>query len=260
MTASTGPASGTTTVITGASSGIGAALARRFARRPGAVLGLVGRDEARLDAVAAACRDAGAQVVTAAIDVRDRAGLAAWLEAFDCDHPIDCVVANAGIAAGSLPGGHPERGEAIFTVADINFFGMLNLVVPAMALMRARRRGQIVLISSLSAYAPLPDGAAYSASKAAVLTYGLALRQHLRRDGIRVNTVCPGFVTTPMSKLFRGWKPLEMSAEEAARRIEHGMARDKRVIAFPFALALVSRLTPLVPEVLLRKAMTLFRL
>ncbi len=256
MTASTGRV----TVITGASSGLGAALAIRLARHPGSVLGLVGRDEARLGAVAASCRDAGGRVVTAAIDVRDRSGLAAWLAAFDRDHAVDCVIANAGVAAGSLPGGHPESGEQAFTITDINYGGTLNLVVPAVTLMLARRRGQIVLVSSLSAFAPLPEAAAYSASKAAILAYGLALRQQLWRDGIRVNTACPGFVTTPMAQTFRGWRPLEITAAAAAGRIEDGMIRNRAVIAFPASLALVSRLSPLVPERLLRKAMTLFKL
>jgi short-subunit dehydrogenase len=252
--------SGRVTVITGASSGIGAALARRLARHPGAVLGLVGRDEARLATVAAACTAAGARVVTAAIDVRDRAALAAWLVAFDRAQPIDVVVANAGIAAGSLPGGPPERGTQVYDVVDINLGGVLNLVVPVAPLMQGRRRGQIVLVSSLSAFAPLAEAAAYSASKAAVLTYGLALRQLLRHDGIGVTTICPGFVTTPMAATFRGWRPFEMTADAAARRIEDGADGNRRLVTFPFALAAVSRLTPLVPEVLLNKAMTLFRL
>ena len=137
---------------------------------------------------------------------------------------------------------------------------MLNLVVPVVPLMQARRRGQIVLVSSLSAYAPLPDAAAYSASKAAVLTYGLALRQFLKPDGIGVSTAVPGFVTTPMSQLFRGWKPFEISAEAAAARIEHGMDRNRRTMAFPWPMVLVSRLSALVPEPLLAKVMTLFKL
>ena len=236
-------------VITGASSGIGAALARRFAR-PGVSLG----------AVAADCRAAGAAVTTGSIDTRDRAGMAAWLHEFDATHPIDCVIANAGISAASLPGGHPERGNHVFDIFEINLGGTLNLVVPALALMQGRKHGRIVLISSLSAYAPLPDAAAYSGSKAAMLTFGLALRLFVQRDGLRVNIVVPGFVTTPMSRAFRGWKPFEITAEDAARRIERGMMGNARTIPFPWPLALVSRIVPLLPEWPIALAMRLFHL
>ena len=249
-----------TVVITGASSGIGAALAVRLARHPGAVLGLVGRDEARLAAVAASCRAAGATAVVGRLDARDRAGLAAWLAAFDRDHPIDAVVANAGVSAGRLPGGHPERGTQVFDVFDVNLGGALNLVMPAIELMRPRGRGRVVLVSSLAAYAPLPDAAAYSGSKAALLTFGVALRASLKRAGLTVNVVVPGFVTTPMSGSFGGWKPFELPAGEAAARIERGLARDRATIAFPRRLAWLARLSALVPEPALALAMRLFHL
>lgn len=248
-----------TTVISGASSGIGAALARRLARRPGARLGLVGRNPARLEAVAAACRAVGAAVTPAPLDVRDRAGLAAWLEAFDAAHPVDLVVANAGIAASSLAGGHPERAEHVYEVLEVNLWGALNLVLPLVPRMRERRAGRIALMSSLSAFAPLPGAEAYSASKAALLTYGVALRQQLAPDGVGVSVICPGFVTSPMSQLFRGAKPMEISAEAAASRIERGLLRNERLIAFPLPIALAARLSALLPEPLLRPAMRFFR-
>ena len=246
------------TIITGASSGIGAALARRLAVRAGAVLGLTGRDAARLGAVAAECRARGAEVEVAHLDARDRAGMAEWLHGFDARHPIDCVIANAGVAAGALEGGHPERGNQIYEVFDINLGGTLNLVMPVLPLMQQRQRGQVVLLSSLAAYAPLPDAAAYSASKAAVLTFGLSLRQLVARDGVHINIVCPGFVTTPMSASFHGWKPFEITADAAAERIERGMTRNARVIAFPWPLAAVSRVVPFVPESVVAAAMRFF--
>ena len=70
----------------------------------------------------------------------------------------------------------------------------------------------------------------------------------------------PGFVTTPMSQTFRGWKPFEMTAEAAAARIERGMGRNARTIAFPWPLVLVTRLVPFIPEALVGTAMRLFRL
>lgn len=247
-------------MISGASSGIGAALARRLARQPGAHLGLVGRNAPRLEAVAADCRAAGAATTLAPLDVRDRAGLAAWLNAFDAAQPVDLVIANAGIAASSLPGGHPEQADHVYEILDVNLWGALNLVLPLVPAMRARRSGRIALMSSLSAFAPLPGAEAYSASKAALLTFGLALRQQLAPDGVGVSVICPGFVTSPMSQLFKGAKPLEISAEAAALRIERGLARNARLIAFPLPMAATARLSALLPEAVLRQAMRFFRL
>src|SRR5258708_9450807 len=84
-------------VITGGSAGLGRALALAYAA-PDIVLGLVGRDAERLDACAAECRKRGAHVVTARLDVRDAAAMQSWLCHFDCIHPIDLLIANAGVA------------------------------------------------------------------------------------------------------------------------------------------------------------------
>lgn len=248
------------TVISGGSSGIGAALARHLAGRPGTALALLGRDAGRLEDTAAACRTLGATVLTGTVDVRDRDGLAAWLGALDDRHPVGTVIANAGIAASSLPGGHPEQSGHVYEVLDVNLWGALNLVLPLLPRFKARRRGRVVLMSSLSAFAPLPGAEGYSASKAALLAYGLALRQQLEPEGIAVNVVCPGFVTSPMSGRFEGWKPMEIGADDAARRIVRGLDRNHRLIAFPLPVALAARITPLVPESALRLAMRLFRL
>ncbi len=252
--------SASTTVISGASSGIGAALARRLARHPGAHLALLGRDAGRLAAVADACAAVGATTTLATLDVRNRAELSDWLLAFDAERPVDTVIANAGIAAGSLPGGHPEQADHVYEVLDVNLWGALNLALPLIPRMRARRAGRVALMSSLSAFAPLPGAEAYSASKAALLTFGLALRQSLAPDGVAVNVVCPGFVTSPMSALFTGKKPMEIPADEAAIRIERGFQRNARIIAFPLPIAVAARLTSFVPEALLRSAMRHFRL
>jgi short-subunit dehydrogenase len=116
-----------------------------------------------------------------------------------------------------------------------------------------------VFLSSIAALAPLPDAAAYSASKAALLAYGLAMRERLRDDGIKVNVVCPGFVTTPMAQAYLGWKPLEISPEDAARRIIRGLERDRAVIAFPWPLVFAARFQQMLPETLRRMGASAFR-
>jgi short-subunit dehydrogenase len=245
-------------VITGASSGIGAALACRYARDAG-VLGLIGRDRARLEETAERCRANGGEARTALIDVRDRAALAAWLEEFDRSFPVDIVIANAGVTTGTLPDGALEQSDAAHALMQTNVLGVLNTIHPLIPRMLERGRGQIVLMSSIGALFPLPDSGAYCASKAAILTYGLALRGHLYDAGVRVTVICPGYVTSPMSERIKTWKPLEISAEAAADRIVEGLHDDRAVVTFPWLLALAARCGAALPDALRRWAIRPFR-
>jgi short-subunit dehydrogenase len=246
-------------IITGASSGIGAALAARYARE-GGVLGLVGRDRERLERVAEQCRANGCEVRLGLVDVRDRAALGDWLREFDRAAPIDLVVANAGTTTGMQQRGQPiEDAEAAFQVMQINVLGVMNTVHPVLPLMLARGRGQIAIMSSIAAILPLPDSPSYSASKASVLAYGLALRDRLHGSGVRVNVLCPGYITSPMSARIRGWKPLEMSPEYAAERMARGLARDRGLIAFPWSLIAISRFASWLPGFVRRPGMKPFR-
>src|SRR3954452_6682655 len=160
-------------LITGASSGIGAALARHYAAT-GTTLVLNARDPARLEAVGQACRAQGAQVEIARLDVRDRDRVRGFVQEADARHPLDLVIVNAAINGGH-PTGDVETEETAFETVDINLNGALNVALPALTAMLARGRGQIALISSLAAFAPLPDAPAYSGAKAAILAHGLAL-------------------------------------------------------------------------------------
>lgn len=237
---------GQTVVITGASSGIGQALALEYAGHD-TMLGLLGRDVARLDAVARACRDRGAVVETGALDVRDADATTAWLQAFDTAHPVDLLIANAGILSGIDPQRRTEPAAAALRVLDINLRGSIITVAALVDGMQARRRGHIAMISSLAGLAPQPDLPSYSASKAGLVFYGTALRIRLRSRGIAVSVVCPGYVETPMADQQHSAKPLSWPADKAARYIRQRLDQKRRVIAFPWQLVFGIRLLALMP-------------
>lgn len=243
-------------VISGASRGIGAALARAYAG-PGTALALIGRDPGRLAACAAECRRRGALAEEIRVDVRDRAALAGHLARWDALAPVDLVIANAGVALPTAGGG-PGDDPTVYGEIDVNLVGALNTALPLAPAMVARGHGQIALVSSLAAFAPLPDSPGYSASKAALLVYGLAFRERLRASGVRVSVICPGYVDTAMGERYGGWRPLAMPADAAAARILRGLAANRAVIAFPRRLALAARAAQLVPEPLLRLGLKAF--
>lgn len=221
-------------LITGASSGIGAALARAYAG-PGVRLALGGRDEGRLGEVAEACRAAGAEAVGTRVDVVDREAVAAWIAGADAAAPLDLVIANAGVSAGTGAGGETEAQAR--RIMAVNVDGVVNTVTPAVAAMQARGRGQVAIMSSLAAYRGFPGAPAYCASKAAVKVWGEALRGHLAGQGIGVSVICPGFVRSPMTSVNAFRMPMLVEADTAARIIRRDLARGRARIAFPRRLA-----------------------
>jgi short-subunit dehydrogenase len=235
-------------LITGASSGIGAALANAYAA-PDMVLALTGRDAARLTAVAASCTARGARVVTTTIDVTDGAALAAWIAATDGATPLDLVIANAGISAGT--GGAGETAEQARRILAVNVDGVLNTVLPLLPRMMARGRGQVALMSSLAAFRGLPGAPAYCASKAAVRIWGEALRADVAPHGVDVSVICPGFVASAMTAVNRFPMPLLMPAERAAAIIRRGLARNKARIAFPWRMYALVRLLAAMPPAMI---------
>ncbi|MEO8302373.1 MAG: SDR family NAD(P)-dependent oxidoreductase [Rhizomicrobium sp.] len=240
-----------TVLITGASSGIGAALARVYARG-GVTLLLWGRDQARLDEVAGQCRALGASVITQIFDLRDAAGFAAKLVAADAATPIDLAIFNAGLggtAPRDLPAEAPQTAQAI---AEVNFVAP---VVGANALadgMARRGAGQIVLVGSISESYPLPMAPTYAATKAGLRLFAEALGLRLSRRGVAVSLVSPGFIDTPMSRKVREAKPFLITADAAAHRIARGVAARKRVIVVPWQFAVIRALSDLLPRALVR--------
>jgi short-subunit dehydrogenase len=218
-------------VITGASSGIGEALALDYAR-PGVALALTGRDAGRLAAVAAACRTKGATIVADTVDVVDREKFAAWLTAFDNVHPVDLLIANAGISI-DKDNSSLDDFSVIRRTLEVNVGGVLNTVEPLLSRLIARKRGQIALVASLASFIGLPYSASYNASKAAIRVWGESIRYVLKKDGIGVSVICPGFVVSRMTAQAPFPMPFLMSAARASAIIRDGLARNHARIAFP---------------------------
>jgi len=235
-----------TILITGASNGLGAALALAYAE-PGVHLALVARNEARLTAIAERCRAKHATVSLACLDVTNHAALTNWIDEFDRQYPLDLVISNAGISSTLSGGSTMESWDSVRRVFDTNVYGALATIHPAIERMRQRGRGQIALISSLGAYVGMPISPAYNGSKAAIKVYGEGLRGSLAPQGIGVTVVCPGFIKSAMSDSYPGPRPFLVSAEAAAARIKKGLERNPARIAFPFPLSLAMWFLSIVP-------------
>ena len=225
-------------LITGASSGIGAALALEYSD-PDRKLFLIGRDQCRLEAVADACRQRGSKVRTELLDVTDKAGMESSIYQIDDEIPLDLVIANAGISAGSDGLQGDALGHLTRQLFDVNVHGLLNTVLPTLDRMRPRRSGQIALVSSMAGFRGFPGAEAYCATKAAVRVYGEGLRVSAAAEGISVSVICPGYVRSAMTSANDFPMPFLMNADRAARIIRHGLAANRARIAFPRRMAAI---------------------
>ncbi len=231
-------------VISGASSGIGATLATEYAA-PGRILYLCARRKDLLEQVAAQCQKRGASTHILACDVMNAQLMADWLEKIDRVHPVDILIANAGVSAGSGFGG--ETADQARMIFNTNVIGVANTILPLLPRMMTRGQGKIGIIASMAAFRGLPGAPAYSASKAAALAYADALRGFAWHSGVRVSAICPGYVRSPMTDKNSFPMPLLMDAEKAATIIIRGLERGKRRIAFPWIMYVLMRTLALMP-------------
>ncbi len=243
--------------ITGASSGIGEALARRYARN-GARLGLVARRERDLARVADSLRaaatgasvgvssgeNAGApppEVLTYVADVRDAAAMAAAGADFSARAGVpDIVIANAGISRGTLTE-EPDDIAAFRAVFDTNVMGLVHTFAPFARAMRDRGAGTLVGIASVAGIRGLAGSGAYSASKAAAITYLESLRLEMRPHGVAVVTICPGYVATPMTARNPYRMPFLTDPDRAAASIARAIAARRRYVVTPWPMAIVAK-------------------
>ena len=230
--------------ITGASSGIGAALAVELARR-GATLGLVARRQAQLDDLA---HSLPGKHQTYAVDVTDKLALKAAGEAFERDTGgADIVIANAGISVG-VKTEHYEDLAEFDRVMATNVSALAYTFHPFIAPMKARRRGTLVGIASVAGIRGLPGSEAYCASKSAAITYCESLRIDVRRFGVDVVTICPGFIRTPLTAKNPYPMPFLMNADAFARRAVDAILAQTSYAVIPWQMAVVAKLLRVLPN------------
>ena len=237
--------------LTGASSGIGEAIARLYAAR-GATLGLVARRGEHLEKLKASL---STTVEAFACDVRDAAAMRAAGAEFTARHGTpDLVIGNAGVSYGNITTSEKDV-EVFREILDINVLGLVNTFHPFAAAMRQRGSGTMAGIASVAGFRGLPGATAYSASKSAAISYLEGLRVEMRPRGVRVVTICPGFIATPMTAKNPYPMPFIIEADDAARRIVRVLDSSKRFAVIPWQMAIVGRLLKLVPKSLFDRMM-----
>jgi hypothetical protein len=231
-------------VITGASSGLGLALARHYLER-GATVAACAR---RVELLRILADEFPGKVHIYPLDVRDAATLQAAAADFIARAGApDIVIANAGVSTGTLTR-HAEDSDVFRKVMDINVLGAVQTFQPFVEAMREARRGRMVGIASVAGFRGLPGSGAYSASKAALISYLESLRQEMRGSGVRVVTICPGYIRTPMTDINPYPMPFMLEADEAARRIARAIERGCSFKVIPWQMALVGRVLKLMPN------------
>jgi short-subunit dehydrogenase len=236
--------------LTGASSGIGAALAAEFAGR-GDTLGMVGRRQDALDAVLA---HAPGRHRRYAVDVTDKDALIAAARDFDdATGGADVVIANAGISIGVLSEYYEDL-DAFGDVFRTNVLATAYTFHPFIGRMRARGRGTLVGIASVAGIRGLPGSEAYCASKAAVISYCESLRVELRKTGVRVVTISPGFVRTPLTAKNPYRMPFLMEPQDFARQAADAIAAGVSYRVIPWQMGAVAKLLRLLPNAVFDRA------
>ena len=234
-------------LLTGASGGLGTALARHYAG-PGVRLSLWGRDLDRLEALAQACREAGAQARVRSLDLTDLAAAQAALAAEDEADPVDLAIFAAGLGDIRAAGDMVEDAGLVARLGLVNFVAPTTLAAALAARMAPRGRGAIVLVGSAAAFHALPFAAAYSGTKAGLARFADALRLGVRAQGVTVTLVSPGFIDTAAGRKVPGPKPLLMAPDAVAARIAQAAARGEAHAIMPWPFAVLRWFDRLLPR------------
>lgn len=226
--------------LTGASSGIGEALAIEIAKR-GATLGLLARREEMLKTLAEKCESLGAKARIFAADVVDAEAVQKSADALREEFGrIDILIANAGIGGNNRETRDLEP-DAVKKVIDINLIGAVNSVHAVLPQMLERKSGQLVAISSLAGFRGIPKSAAYSASKAGMTAFFESVRLDVLHRGVDVTIIQPGFIKTPLTEGRKSKMPFRMELEDALPYFLRAIEKRKKFAAFPWQIATIVR-------------------
>ncbi len=250
--------------ITGASSGIGNALAHEYAKRCSEsrmdtglqgnallTIGLVARRSEHLHLLAETLQNQyGATCEIYPLDVRDAVALQNAAQDFIQKFGApDIVIANAGVSRGTLTE-DKEDIAAFQAIFDINVIGMMHTFQPFIAAMKTAKQGQLVGVASVAGIRGIPGSGAYSASKAAVISYCESLRTEMQHYNIAVSTIAPGYIRTPMTKLNQYKMPFLMDADVFAHKFANAVESKVRYKIIPWQMGVIAKLMRLIPPFL----------
>ncbi len=230
---------GKTYWLIGASDGLGAALAHKL-NRAGAEVIVSARSE---DKLAALVDDLPGKARYQTVDVSDNDSVK---QAAAAVGPVDGVVFLAGVY---WPFGAKEwNADQANAMADINFTGLMRVMGQVVPDMVKRDHGHIVITSSLTGFRGLPGSIGYTASKAGTMSLAESMYADLRKTGVQVQVINPGFIKTQLTEKNDFTMPFIMEPEEAAQAVIEHMSTDKFKKSFPFAFSLVFRLSQFLPD------------
>jgi short-subunit dehydrogenase len=242
---------GKTVAVSGASSGIGEAVASLLAGK-GAKTGLIARREADLDALAGKIRAAGGTAVPAPCDITDKAQVAAAFDKIKQElGPVEALFIVAGV--GSREIAQNASGAEAEAVMRVNYLGPVFMMERALPDMQRQNKGMIVAVSSLASYRGLPGCGSYCASKAALATLLESWSVDLQATNIKICVASPYYVSTAMSNPDGAPRPKPWkTAAEAAEIIVEAAEKERSHTAFPWSFRLFMTALRVMPAPLFR--------
>ncbi len=231
-------------LITGASSGLGAELARQYATKDNELILLARRDEKLFNLRKELYeKTIGVEVIVA--DVTDFAELQSKIRKIE---NLDMVILNAGISVG-----HSQEITPIndfIKLYNVNLFANHAILEVLLPMFQAQKRGKIVFISSLASLISMPSSKAYSSSKRALNAYAEAIRYKYKKDNIKVINILPGFIKSELTDKNDFKMPFILSTHKGVKKIKKAIKKEKRIYAFPFRFHLIIKILNMLPHFL----------